>query len=238
MPEPNVTSAEQLDALLEEGKISREEYETLREAMDATAAEEAARRRHERRRLGKSWNNRQLGGVCAGIAEHFGIAPWRVRLIFALAFLFTGGAAIFVYLAISLALPWNEKERAPATQEGRFPWRFAVTFGTSWIFFLLLCRFILLPPTRLYAGFGGTALPHLTLSALRFGRLFSGTLGGIALAIVIPGFLFGVYLALPPNRRGRRIFEGAVYAGLLLLICLLVAGSVQGVLAIPLLGTR
>ncbi len=237
MPEPNVTSAEQLDGLLEEGKISQEEHETLREAMDATAAEEAARRRRERGRLRKSWKKRQLGGVCAGIAEHFGIDPWRVRLNFALLFLLTGGAAILVYVTIYFALPWNEKERAPATQEGRFPWRFAATFGASWIFFLLLCRFFLSPQTRVYAHLG-TTLPHLTLSALRFGRLFSGTLGGIALAIVIPGFLFGVYLALPPNRRGRRIFEGAVYAGLLLLICLLVAGSVQGVLAIPLLGTR
>ena len=68
MPEPNVTSADQLDALLEEAKISREEYETLREAMDATAAEEAARRR---RSLPPSPELR----ICRDDAPSFGRPP-------------------------------------------------------------------------------------------------------------------------------------------------------------------
>jgi uncharacterized BrkB/YihY/UPF0761 family membrane protein len=151
-----------------------------------------------------------------------------VRFVFALAFLFTGGSAIFVYLAISLALPWNDKETAPAKQEGRFPWRFAATFGTSWILFLLLCRFFLSPLAGIFAGFD-TALPGLTRWALNLSGFFGGTLGGIALSIVIPGFLFAVYLALPPNQPGRRIFAGAVYAGLLLLVCLLVVASLQAI---------
>jgi len=41
------------------------------------------------RRLYRSRRERVLMGVCGGIAEHFGLSPWGVRLIFVLIALFT-----------------------------------------------------------------------------------------------------------------------------------------------------
>ena len=62
-------------------------------------------------RWGKSWTNRQLGGVCGGIAERAGINPWTVRVIFILACFVSAGAAILIYLALYFTLPWNEEDR-------------------------------------------------------------------------------------------------------------------------------
>jgi phage shock protein C len=40
----------------------------------------------------------KLGGVAAGLADHWDIAPWVVRLMLVGAFLFTGTLALWVYL--------------------------------------------------------------------------------------------------------------------------------------------
>jgi len=45
--------------------------------------------------------NAKLGGVCAGIAEYFGIEIWLVRLLVVSAFLFTAG--FFVVIAYVIA---------------------------------------------------------------------------------------------------------------------------------------
>jgi phage shock protein C len=45
-----------------------------------------------------------VAGVAAGLADHFDIAPWVVRLIFIAAFLFTGTLALWAYLAAWLLL--------------------------------------------------------------------------------------------------------------------------------------
>ena len=41
----------------------------------------------------------RIAGVAAGLADHFDIAPWVVRLIWIAAFLFTGTLALWAYLA-------------------------------------------------------------------------------------------------------------------------------------------
>jgi phage shock protein C len=41
----------------------------------------------------------KIGGVCAGLADHWDIAPWVMRLMWVGAFLFTGTLALWVYLA-------------------------------------------------------------------------------------------------------------------------------------------
>ncbi len=41
----------------------------------------------------------RIGGVCAGLADHWDIAPWVMRLMWVGAFLFTGTLALWIYLA-------------------------------------------------------------------------------------------------------------------------------------------
>lgn len=45
-----------------------------------------------------------FGGVAAGFADHWDIAPWVVRLLWIGAFLFTGTLALWVYLAAWLLM--------------------------------------------------------------------------------------------------------------------------------------
>ena len=56
------------------------------------------------KRLYKS-NNRMLCGVCAGIAEYFGIDPTIVRVIWAL--LAFSGTGILLYIVAALVMPEN-----------------------------------------------------------------------------------------------------------------------------------
>jgi phage shock protein C len=56
------------------------------------------------KRLYRSRSNRQLGGVCGGIAEFFDLDPTLVRLFFVFAFLL-GGHGLLVYLLLWLIVP-------------------------------------------------------------------------------------------------------------------------------------
>ncbi|WML44584.1 PspC domain-containing protein [Neobacillus sp. PS3-40] len=53
-------------------------------------------------RLTKSSKEKALLGVCGGLAEHFGISPFLVRLIF----IFTP-VSFFIYLILAVLLPEN-----------------------------------------------------------------------------------------------------------------------------------
>ncbi len=46
----------------------------------------------------------KLGGVCAGLADHWDIAHWVMRLIWVGGFLFTGTLALWVYLGAWILL--------------------------------------------------------------------------------------------------------------------------------------
>lgn len=46
----------------------------------------------------------KIGGVCAGLADHFDIAHWVVRLLWVAALLFTGTLAFWAYLGAWLLL--------------------------------------------------------------------------------------------------------------------------------------
>ncbi|MDX8046339.1 PspC domain-containing protein [Gracilibacillus sp. S3-1-1] len=48
-------------------------------------------------RIRRSTTNQSLDGVCGGIAEHFGISPFLVRL----AFIFLIPAGLFVYIILA-----------------------------------------------------------------------------------------------------------------------------------------
>ena len=47
--------------------------------------------------LYRNTGNKKIAGVCAGLADHFDVAHWVVRLVFVAGFLFTGGLAVFAY---------------------------------------------------------------------------------------------------------------------------------------------
>ncbi|MED4452095.1 PspC domain-containing protein [Metabacillus fastidiosus] len=53
-------------------------------------------------RLTKSSTDKALFGVCGGIAEHFGISPFVVRLIFIFA-----PVSLSIYLILAVLLPEN-----------------------------------------------------------------------------------------------------------------------------------
>lgn len=57
-------------------------------------------------------NGRIIGGVCAGLANRFGLRPWTVRLIFLLSCLLPGPQFI-AYLAMWIIIP-GEKQRTAA----------------------------------------------------------------------------------------------------------------------------
>tara|TARA_R110001599_G_scaffold353231_1_gene590947 strand:- start:20074 stop:20562 length:489 start_codon:yes stop_codon:yes gene_type:complete len=65
---------------------------------------------HSRRRGGWGMNlyrntrDGKIAGVCAGLADHWDVAHWVVRLTWVGAFLFTGTLALWVYLAAWILL--------------------------------------------------------------------------------------------------------------------------------------
>lgn len=65
---------------------------------------------HSRKREGWGMNlyrntrEGKIAGVAAGLADHFDVAPWVVRLLWIAAFLFTGTLALWAYLAAWILL--------------------------------------------------------------------------------------------------------------------------------------
>ncbi|MEZ5572477.1 MAG: PspC domain-containing protein [Halioglobus sp.] len=76
-----------------------------RSRSDMHNLEEASRSFKARRRGGWGLNlyrnsrDGKIGGVAAGLADYWDVAPWVVRLLWVGAFLFTGTLALWVYLA-------------------------------------------------------------------------------------------------------------------------------------------
>lgn len=56
------------------------------------------------KRLYKS-RDKKVSGVCAGIAEYFGIDPTLIRLLWAIGTLFTIGTGILAYVICALIIP-------------------------------------------------------------------------------------------------------------------------------------
>ena len=50
-------------------------------------------------------NSRVLGGVCAGIGQRYGIAPWTARLLFVLLLMVIPGSQILVYPILWILMP-------------------------------------------------------------------------------------------------------------------------------------
>jgi phage shock protein PspC (stress-responsive transcriptional regulator) len=57
--------------------------------------------------LRRSRSDRWVGGVCGGLAQATGLAPWLWRLAFVL-FTFFGGAGLLVYLLLWIFVPQEQ----------------------------------------------------------------------------------------------------------------------------------
>jgi phage shock protein PspC (stress-responsive transcriptional regulator) len=64
-------------------------------------------------KLRRSLTDRQLAGVCGGLAECFGLDAGRLRVVWVLATLFTAFAGVVLYLGLWYLMP-EEPPPAPA----------------------------------------------------------------------------------------------------------------------------
>ena len=67
----------------------------------------------EYKRLYRSADDRMVAGVCAGIANYFGIDPTLVRLLFVLGALGTVSGLFWAYLIMAIVVP----EEVPASRD-------------------------------------------------------------------------------------------------------------------------
>jgi phage shock protein PspC (stress-responsive transcriptional regulator) len=54
---------------------------------------------------------RVLGGVCAGLGQRFGIAPWPARWLFLIVLLVVPGSQLIVYPVLWILMPPAEADR-------------------------------------------------------------------------------------------------------------------------------
>jgi phage shock protein PspC (stress-responsive transcriptional regulator) len=53
-------------------------------------------------------DGRVLGGVCAGLGQRFGIAPWVARLLFVVLLMVIPGSQILIYPILWVLMPTEE----------------------------------------------------------------------------------------------------------------------------------
>ena len=58
--------------------------------------------------LRRSVCDRQIAGVCGGLAEYFGMDPTLCRVLYVLASLFTALSGIWVYIILWVVIPERE----------------------------------------------------------------------------------------------------------------------------------
>ena len=63
--------------------------------------------------LSRPREGRVLGGVCAGLGQRFGLAPWTARLLFVLVLMVIPGSQILVYPILWLLMPSAESVAVP-----------------------------------------------------------------------------------------------------------------------------
>ncbi|MBI5095820.1 MAG: PspC domain-containing protein [Candidatus Hydrogenedentes bacterium] len=172
--------------------------------------------------LRKSWSNRQLGGVCAGLGEWMGIEARPIRVGFILALLLTGGSAILVYLVLYSVLPWKETERDQVT---RFSFRFAGTIFGLWLVLQCVIHFWASKLAHLFSH-SGMRLPYSSRVAIELGQQ---NWVGIALQVCVLTVIAIVYSMIPVTSPLRRFVAGAVCGALILIMLVFVLGSISAI---------
>jgi phage shock protein PspC (stress-responsive transcriptional regulator) len=68
----------------------------------------------------RSRHGRMIAGVCAGLAEQFGISVTALRLAAVLLVLFGWGTGIIIYIALWVIMPYRsgEPEPLPSVRDG------------------------------------------------------------------------------------------------------------------------
>ena len=64
------------------------------------------------KKLTRSSTDKKVGGVCAGLANYFGVDTTVTRVGFIVTTLFTGGAAALAYIAMLFVMPSDDKQDA------------------------------------------------------------------------------------------------------------------------------
>lgn len=59
----------------------------------------------EGKKLTRPQNNKMLAGVCAGIANYFGLDPTLIRVAYVLLTVFTAFSGVIVYLLLWIIIP-------------------------------------------------------------------------------------------------------------------------------------
>ena len=65
----------------------------------------------EMKRLYRSKEDRMVGGVCGGIAEHLSVDPTLIRLLYVL-FALTGGSGVLAYIIMLVIIPEKPREES------------------------------------------------------------------------------------------------------------------------------
>ena len=74
-------------------------------------------------KLCRSREDRDIAGVCGGLAEHLGWDSGRLRMVWVLATIFTAFAGVVVYLALWYLMP-EEPPPAPTFESPPLqPWK-------------------------------------------------------------------------------------------------------------------
>jgi len=68
----------------------------------------------------RSRDNSMIAGVCGGVAQHLGWSPFRLRIVWVLATIFTVFAGVIVYLALWFLMPKAPADFEPAVLQ---PWK-------------------------------------------------------------------------------------------------------------------
>ena len=75
--------------------------------------------------LSRPWTrpriDRKIAGVCAGLADQFGVSVTILRLAFLLGLLFSGGVFLLVYVVLWIVMP-DEPEEPFSSALSREPW--------------------------------------------------------------------------------------------------------------------
>ncbi len=67
----------------------------------------------------RSAHGKKIAGVCAGLAETFGIAVTPVRIAFVLLTLFSLGTGVILYVVLWLVMPLRDEPAVPLEHRGR-----------------------------------------------------------------------------------------------------------------------
>ena len=60
------------------------------------------------KKLRRSRNQKMIAGVCAGLADYFGLDTTLLRVVYALLSVFTAFAGVLVYLILWLIIPYDK----------------------------------------------------------------------------------------------------------------------------------